>query len=614
MCGICAVFSKDADASNELVSKGISAIRHRGTDGIGIWSSDDQAIAMGHVRLSLMDLANGAQPLFNETGEIASVVSGEFYDSALLRDRLIATGHHLRTSSDSEILIHLYEDLGTNCLEHLDGEFAFVLWDSKRKRIFAARDRFGVKPLYYAESNNRLYLASEAKALFAMGIKPAWDEQSVFQHLLACMDNDRSLFHSVRQVRPGSYLTDSGAGIDRKSYWELSFDAAETESDRSEAELLNEVRTELRSSVSSRMVADVPVGFMLSGGLDSSIVTSLGMQSRPIGSSAFTVRFEHAAYDESLRARAVADHCGTPLVEIRVGLREIADHFAKAVWHGETVCFNGHAQARFLLSQQISRHGFKAVVGGEGADELFAGYHFFDSPNPERGVDKTKVNELASVIDQLGCLPSMIQGFWQARKPIRELLSQDWKARSRNPFESMLENLDIKEISKYQPLTQSQSIWIQTFLPNYVLAAERLDMAHSVEVRQPFLSHKLFDVVKHVPANLLRNRFADKPLLRKASSDWLPHEILKCPKHPFTAPPATLNDNPLMEFFFDVFHSRDFQDLPFFDCEKVIRLVDGLESMTPSQRIAMDQPLSIIASLCVLQREFISGSKPIALH
>src|SRR5439155_1766366 len=209
MCGIVTVFSSDGPVSADALGRATQALHHRGPDGQRQWIAPHGRVGMGHARLSIIDLTTGDQPIANEDEQLHIVVNGEFYDYARYQRELVVRGHRLRTRSDSEILLHLYEEEGTHCLRHLRGEFAFVLWDERNGLVFAARDRFGIKPLYYARWRDTLYLASEAKALFAAGVPARWDHESLYQDLHAILDGDRSLFEGIYQVPPAHYLVAS---------------------------------------------------------------------------------------------------------------------------------------------------------------------------------------------------------------------------------------------------------------------------------------------------------------------------------------------------------------------------------------------------------------------
>src|ERR1041384_1071576 len=276
MCGIVAILSDTDRIEPEALRRATHSLIHRGPDEQHQWIAPHGRAGLGHTRLTIIDLVTGAQPMANEDGRLHLVVNGEFYDFERIRTDLESRGHQFRTRSDSEIALHLYEEMSAGCLEHLRGEFALILWDELNQTLFAARDRFGIKPLFYAHVGNALYLASEVKALLAAGVAAKWGRESMFQNLFLCVDQDRTLFKNIRQVPPGHYLTARAGSIKVTRYWDADYPRArDTLSDHSETERIEGLRDLLDDAVRVRMRADVPVGCYVSGGVDSSSVLGL---------------------------------------------------------------------------------------------------------------------------------------------------------------------------------------------------------------------------------------------------------------------------------------------------------------------------------------------------
>ncbi|HTH43292.1 MAG TPA: asparagine synthase (glutamine-hydrolyzing), partial [Terracidiphilus sp.] len=304
MCGIVAVFSRREPISLATLERATRSLWHRGPDSQRQWLSRDNRVGLGHARLSIIDLSTGDQPIASEDNRTHIVANGEFYGYETVQKELESRGHRLRTRSDSEIALHLWEELGPQCLHQLRGEFAFVIWDDKQKCLFAARDRFGIKPLFYAWHNNTLYLASEAKALFAAGVPARWDHESVFQSVSFGGHQMRTLYDGVFQVPPGHYLVATDRHVQVTKYWDFNYPrASDTSSQRSDADYIAEFRHELEEAVRVRLRADVPVGVYLSGGLDSCAVLGLAARHHPDPIQAFTLTFEDVAYDEGPIAR-----------------------------------------------------------------------------------------------------------------------------------------------------------------------------------------------------------------------------------------------------------------------------------------------------------------------
>ena len=615
MCGLITIHSAGQPITAGVIDAGVRALAHRGPDGAGAWTSPRGDVALGHARLSIIDLDGGSQPLFNEDGELAAVVTGEFYGYREIRRELEGKGHRFATRSDSEILLHLYEDAGFECLDSLRGEFAFVLWDGRRRLLFAGRDRFGVKPLFYARVGSWVVYASEVKALLACGVGAAWDEESVYRQLLTCAAEDRTLFAGVSQIPAGNYLVGKGGTLTLRRYWDPDYPTEPGSFDPSDP--VHGLSDAIVEAVSERLVADVRVGFMLSGGLDSSVVLSVATRALSTAAiPAFTVSFDHPIYDESPAARSVSASAGAQLHETRVDYSDIASHFEDAVWHGEGLFFNGHAVARYILAREIRRAGIKTVLAGEGADELFAGYFFsmgeMTQVSPVR-LPGDASHALQNITRRVGRVPALLSGLAANRAPMRELLSRDFLERFRgsDPLEMLLDGIDLPRLARYHPVLQSLYLWTRSFLPGYVLAAERLDMAHGLEVRQPFLDHRLFELVRRVPGEVLVQGPVDKPLLRSIAAHWVPEGILKTPKHPFTAPPVALTlSNPLMTWIQDMLRSRSLSSVPVLDRRRILTLLDALPGMSASARIALDPVLMIACSLCVLHERFLARRTP----
>ena len=376
MCGITAFFSRSKNVPTKTLENAVRSLIHRGPDNQRVWLSADRRVGLGHTRLSIIDLDTGDQPIASEDGRIHIVVNGEFYDFERRRAELQQRGHHFRTRSDSEIALHLYEDLGTNCMQHLRGEFALVLWDETNQLLLAGRDRFGIKPLYYAVHNGTLYLASEVKALFAAGVPARWDYEYFYQHATGPAMPDRTLFEGVHQIPPGHCLTVTPNSFRIRRYWDFDYiPAAELANNaRNERSYVEEFANVLEEAVRLRMRADVPVGCYLSGGLDSCAVLGFAARHSDTPIQAFTLTFDQAAYDEGEIAREMAELAGARFCPIPIKQSDIAENFAEAIWHSETIFYNGHGVSKFLLSRAVRDSGYKVVFTGEGSDEILGGY------------------------------------------------------------------------------------------------------------------------------------------------------------------------------------------------------------------------------------------------
>src|SRR5215210_4462308 len=405
MCGIFAAMTRHGLASDRC-DAALKLLEHRGPDGTGLWTSRNGQWTLGHTRLSIIGLNNGSQPMTSPDGAVHMVVNGEFYGYREIRERLRARGYSFATESDSEIALHLYHERGIQAATELRGEFAVIIADERQRAMFAIRDRFGVKPLYYAVVNGEVFFASEIKALLALGVPAVWDLEGAIGGM--GRSHEKTEFAGVSTVPPGCYAIARDGDVRIYPYWDWEIPTAEEmrKDTRSEAEVVEEFRETLRDAVRQRLVADVEVASYLSGGIDSCAVLGLAQQEmdRPI--RAFTLTFENPLYDEASVAEAQAKHVGATYHPIPITGREIADAFKDAVWHSETQMFNGHGVAKYLLSRAVRDAGIKVVFTGEGADEMLGGYPYYrvDALNDNPSLSAA---ERSALIDEmLGANPA----------------------------------------------------------------------------------------------------------------------------------------------------------------------------------------------------------------
>jgi len=642
MCGIVAIFSRRDAISPAVVERATKSLYHRGPDGQRQWISPDGKIGLGHARLSIIDLSTGDQPIASEDERTRIIVNGEFYGYEAIQQELQERGHRLRTKSDSEIALHLYEDFGLQCLHYLRGEFAIVLWDETRRRLIAVRDRFGIKPLFYAWHKDALYLASEVKALFAAGVPARWDEESVFHAVSFGKHQTRTLYDGVFEVPPGHFLLATEKHVQVTQYWDFYYPAAdETATSRPDAEYAAEFRHELEEAVRIRLRADVPVGVYLSGGLDSCSVLGLAARHHPEPIRAFTLTFEHVKYDEGLVAKEMAALAGAEFFPIPIGQRDLADNFADAIVQSETVCVNAHGVAKYLLSRAVRDAGYKVVITGEGSDEILGGYAHFRRDmllyNRE-GQDPQAIQELLEWLEKenevsrglllpdgesgpldgvkriLGYVPSWIETFSTRAVKLRPLLANEFQAQygAREGTYAILDDVDIRgQLKGRDALHQSLYLWSKTVMASYILTmlGDRMEMAHSIEGRVPFLDHKLVELIVRQPVNQKIHGMTEKYVLREAVKDVITDQVYRRQKHPFLSPPATLNpDDIFHDYVQEILRGKTFASLPFFSQKRVVELLDRMPSMDVGARTANDQILMILVSMCVLHEKFGLGA------
>jgi asparagine synthase (glutamine-hydrolysing) len=599
-------------------------------------------MALGHVRLSVIGLDNGDQPLVSEAGNLRAVVNGEFYGYRAIRDLLRGEGRRFATDSDSEIALVLYEKLGSGCLRHLRGEFAFVVADERRRCLFAARDRFGIKPLFYTIRAGDIFVASEIKALLALGAPARWDDEAFFAELHAVRPAQRTLFAGIYAVPPGCYLIACDGHIDIHRYWDVDYPRADAlaADRRSDSEIVEGFRAVLDDAVAQRLIADVEVACYLSGGIDSCAVLSLAQRhlARPI--RAFTISFEDAVYDEESLARKTAQLVGAEFVPVPVTQTQLAEAFPDAIWHAETLVFNGHGVAKYLLSRAVRDAGIKVVFTGEGADEILAGYPPFRrdlllsggadadevaerlaeldrSNQSSRGLlvaDGPAAPGLEVLVRRLGFVPSWIEVQSTLGAKLTSLLNEAYRdlAGTGGQYVDFLDAADPGgRLAGFDRLNQALYLWSASMLPHYILTtlADRMEMAHSVEGRVPFLDHHVAEYAAGLP---LRHKILmepgeplrEKSVLREAVRDCVLPEVYDRQKHPFMSPPARSDDDPLAVFCQDVLRSPALDSQPFFDPKLVRKFIDNVAALPPVERAASEGAVLKLVSTCLLHERF----------
>jgi asparagine synthase (glutamine-hydrolysing) len=638
MCGIVAVYSRREPVSPAILERATKTLYHRGPDGQCQWISRDGRVGLGHARLSIIDLATGDQPIASEDDRTHIVANGEFYEYEPIQRELETRGHHLRTRSDSEIALHLYEEVGVHCLHRLRGEFAFVIWDEKQQSLFAARDRFGIKPLFYAWHNQKLYIASEVKALFAVGVPARWDEESVYNSFTGGGHQMRSLYDGVFMVPPGHYLVATEKHFQISRYWDFNYPlAGESGRKMSDADYIAEFRHELEEAVRIRLRADVPVGVYLSGGLDSCAVLGLAARHHPEPIRAFTLTFDDVAYDEGPIAREMALLTGAEFNTIPINQDHLAANFADAILQAESFCVNAHGVAKYLLSKAVRDAGYKVVITGEGSDEILGGYAHFRRDmllyNRE-GQDPAEVEQLLTWLNEnntvsrglllpdgdagnleavrriLGYVPSWFETFSSRAVKASPLLTEDFSCRfkHRESYLQLLSDLDLPgQLKGRDALNQSLYLWGKSMLPNYILTmlGDRMEMAHSIEGRVPFLDHHVVECICRQPVNMKIRGVTEKYVLREAVRDVITDTVYKRQKHPFLSPPATLNPDQTFNIYVqDMLRGGTMASIPYFDQMEIVNMLDRIHTMDAGARTAYDQILMPLVSMCVLHEGF----------
>jgi asparagine synthase (glutamine-hydrolysing) len=559
MCGIAGCTWKD----ETLVSRMVQAMAHRGPDQAGVYSDD--LVSLGHRRLSIIDLSeDGRQPLSNADGSLWIVFNGEIYNYQELRAELMAAGHRFRSHTDTEVIVHLYQEHGVECLARLRGMFAFVIWDRQRRRLFAARDRFGQKPFYYAVHGQDFLFASEIKGLLASTVIPAEPEPAAIDYYLTqrFIPPPLTMLRGIRKLPAGHWLTWHDGTIRVEPYWQLRFPASPP---RREADWVAELADRVDDAVRVHLVSDVPVGALLSGGLDSSVVVACMARQSEGPVPTFCVGSDERHFDERPFARRVADHCGTLHHERYVSGEPLAyiDHLVRCLDEPSDPI----AACMFEAARFAAQH-VKVVLGGDGGDEIFAGFDRYAAfawasryaslprwvreevirPVVRRLPESFRYKSLTQRLrwldalggEQDGRLYARMSSFsrfgpeekgWLYGPALRDLLATvDAEAAIAEPFE---------HVSADGPLHRMLYADSVTRLPEHtLLLTDRLSMAHGLEMRAPLLDHELAEFCAAMPAHLKIRRGITKFAMRQAARDWLPSNIVKRQKQGFMFPVA----------------------------------------------------------------------------
>lgn len=555
MCGICGIYNAQSrePVSAELLAHMINSLSHRGPDDSGSYL--DGSMGLGFARLSIIDLTGGHQPMSNETGDIWLVFNGEIWNYKELRKELIEKGHYFRTNSDTETIVHAYEEYGVNCVARLNGMFSFAIWDAPRRRLLLARDRAGKKPLYYTQVNGSLLFGSEIKSLlYHPDVKRKADTQALADFLsVRYVPGPATLFENIYKVLPGHWLLYENDTLKEECYWDYTFGQTDN---RPLEEYMQGVRQHVHRAVEERMIADVPVGAFLSGGVDSSIVTGIMSQltNQPI--QTFAVGFDEEGYSELPYAKLAADHFGTEHHELVVKSSDLAAYWPLLTWHRDEPVSEPSDLGVYLVSR-LARKYVKVVLSGEGGDELFAGY-------PKYVVDwmaryyhilpiSIRDGMITPLLDQL---PYSMRKLKIAARNLSQPVPQRWMSWF-GIFNSQLKEKILSDTTKASINIDSSRVferWLKNnpqrddlssmlyldtkiWLPdNLLMKGDKMTMAASLEARMPLLDYHLTEYAASIPSKVKVKSFKAKYLLKRTFADFLPEAILTRKKMGFNVP------------------------------------------------------------------------------
>lgn len=562
MCGIAGVARRSSRPIDPaMLRRMATAIQHRGPDDWGV--RVDDRVGFAHRRLSIIDLAGGVQPLSSDDDLTVITYNGEVFNYIELRDELRALGRRFRTTSDTEVLVRAYEQWGVDMLPRLNGQFAFAIHDRRRNRVLLARDRFGVRPLFWAERGGDLYFASEAKALFASGEVDAGIDPVGLDGVFTLWGTraPRTPFRGVQQLEPGCWMSWEPAGLRHGRFWSLAYDAAAVEP----RDAIEQLDALMHSSVELRLRADVPVGAYLSGGLDSSITSALAARTSPYTLRTFSLSFADPRFDESEFQQLVARQLNTQHHVVRIDAADIADAFPDVVWHTETPLVRTAPAPMYLLARQVREAGIKVVLTGEGADELFLGYDLFKETAVRLFCLRHPASKMRPrLFDRL--YPYLTQGgaggeFWRrffldagpAADPLfshlpRIRITSRIKDFYSPELRSTLADTDplrelrdlVCQAGEMEPLNRAAWLECTTLLASYLLNSQgdRMAMAHGVEGRFPFLDHRVFTFAAALPTSSKLLGLREKEILKRWAKDVVPPAVRERTKQPYRAPDA----------------------------------------------------------------------------
>lgn len=643
MCGIAGIltFTPHKPPERAELAAMIARLHHRGPDGTGILV--DGAIGLAHARLSIIDLAGGQQPIHNENATVQVVFNGEIFNYVELRQELIARGHRFYTQTDTEVIVHLYEEHGECFVDHLNGQFAIAVWDTHTKCLVLARDRTGIRPLFYTETAGRFIFASEVKALFALpDVRRAIDVQALAETCTYWSPLvPRSAFEGVSSLPPGHVMVIADRVRRIHCYWDWTFPDAKdggASQNRTEADYAAELQELLIDSVRLQLRADVPVGAYLSGGLDSSIVTTIVRNFSDTPLRTFSLTFDDAEFDESAYQKELVDYLGTEHTSIRCTRADIAAAFPRTILHTESPIVRTAPAPLMMLSRHVREAGYKVVLTGEGADEVFGGYDLFKEAKIRRFWARSpnstsRPRILERLYPYLKNSPvtgrAFTQAFfrdgmehadqpyfahiprWTTTRRISQFFSRDVRAAvgDWDPYDAIIATLP-HEMSRWKPMARDQYIEAHTLMTGYLLSSQgdRVAMANSIEGRYPFLDHRLIEFANRLPPQLKLHGLTEKYLLKKSVKGLLPESVRTRTKQPYRAPDSQsfFNDGKSVEYVAELMSASKISSAGYFDAGATAKL---FEKCRAGRAIGFSDNMAFVAilSTMLLHEQFILG-------
>jgi asparagine synthase (glutamine-hydrolysing) len=636
MCGIVGILHTDGQGvvNETVLTKMISILRYRGPDETGIYV--DEQIGLGHARLSIIGLAGGGQPICNEDGTLWIIYNGEAFNYIELKEDLVKKGHLFSTATDTEVLLHLYEELGPRCLEQINGQFALAIWDARKKELFLARDRVGIRPLFFTKIRNKLLFASEIKALFLdPDVSREIDPHALYQTLTFWTTlSPKTIFKNVYELPPGHYMLIKDGQMSQTPFWTIPFYAQDELWHGSVEEAEEALKALLIDAVRLRLRADVPVGAYLSGGLDSSLTTAIIAKRFNNRLRSFSMSFEEDRFDETPFQQQMSQYLGTQHSQVTISNPQIRDCLPEVIWHCEIPLVRTGPVPLFLLSRLVREHHFKVVLTGEGADEVLGGYDIFKEAKvrqfwgrqPESNVRPLLLKKLYPdvFVNDRGRGTEFLRRFFAPGDLTDQLFSHSirWKNSGKNT--TFLSEPFLAAVREYRPLDEmraslpanfdgrdmlakAQVLEMQIFLSNYLLSSQgdRVAMAHSLEIRVPFLDYRVIDFAFKLPSRWKIRGLTEKYLLKRAAREFLPETIRQRVKKPYRAPMhEAFFGHSGGEYVKELLTEESLDQAGYFDSQKVRFLLAKYEKSGDASEV-QDMALVGILTTQLLHQQFI---------
>jgi asparagine synthase (glutamine-hydrolysing) len=645
MCGIAGIYnyhSKNEPSTEQNVKNMLSLINHRGPDESGVLT--DQNLGIGNVRLSIIDLSSGQQPMSDVSGRYWIVYNGEVFNYSELRNDLIKKGVPLRTHCDTEVVVQMFALYGSDCLNQLNGQFAFCIWDREKKELFLARDRVGIRPLFYWYQNGSFAFCSEIKGLFVLDqIEKSLDAESLSQIFTFWTTiSPKTPFNNILEVKPGHFLRVNSEGIQEQKYWNLSYSSERNRPKTNFKNAVEELDELLYDAVKIRLRADVPVGAYLSGGLDSSVTTSYINAINPEVLNTFSIGFANKDFDESVFQTEAARYFNTNHTAFTCTSEEIAESFAETIWHTEFPILRTSPTPMFLLSKKVRESNIKVVITGEGADEVLGGYNIFKEAKirrfwanqPDSKIRPKLLTKLYPYVPVLKNSPElslkMFYGYkltetgnpfyshllrWNNTSRLKSFFSTEWSnILNGSDAVSELYSTLPAEFESWSDLAKSQYIETRIFMSSYLLSSQgdRMAMGNSVEGRYPFLDYRVIEFCSNLPDSFKLNCLNEKFILKKLSQGRIPESISNRTKQAYRAPISdSFFSQKVPESIDELLSDRIIRSYGIFDPVKVTNLIGKAKQQKTVAEIDQMAIVAIISTQ-LLYKMFIQ--EPVTAH